>query len=549
MSISSISLDFGSDFDDEERAPFETPVCGVCGSEATQSTSYGFVSLEAHDSAPPGVIFRGCCIDMSDWSARCLSCGSIEGYVGESEDEWPVRARGKRELAVGVRALSRRMRTDPALAEMPVLSPLGVWLGIAAGTRNATGEDREKLEALLGSTAMRDQLDGRFRYVGMDAERARELADELLACPHPVVSTTVEAWTRSPLPSGARSSVRDGANRDAEGSGIPTKRELDDWVREHTRGIIDEFPADVDECTLVLLASALTATPQWVRGMAARAGKLEMNAGLQAVVWTQAAGWVAVAKPFSRDGVDVISVIADPEVSPEKVWEAADEVVVTIDEASIKPGAFMDPQDWRPPAGAWWAGGPDQRAPRRGHAWRVRKVKREMTRSEYDPTRGPRARTLDDSWQEDWEFEGEWTSSLPAWRAELNAALSSVLPPRDFAATFGGPVDVSDIPVAGLAGHSHREDSDWPAGIQCVQSMAAHYRSGGFESVAVTAVEHRSGPSSEPTETYLTEIDRVRLNFDRPHAVIAVARGGPWEGVRIFDAWVTPEMWTDPSGD
>ena len=35
-------------------------------------------------------------------------------------------------------------------------------------------------------------------------------------------------------------------------------------------------------------------------------------------------------------------------------------------------------------------------------------------------------------------------------------------------------------------------------------------------------------------------ISRVDLTFDRPHAVIAIARGGPWEGVPVFNAWVTP---------
>ena len=30
------------------------------------------------------------------------------------------------------------------------------------------------------------------------------------------------------------------------------------------------------------------------------------------------------------------------------------------------------------------------------------------------------------------------------------------------------------------------------------------------------------------------------VTFDRPHAVVAVARGGAWEGVPLFHCWVTP---------
>lgn len=40
------------------------------------------------------------------------------------------------------------------------------------------------------------------------------------------------------------------------------------------------------------------------------------------------------------------------------------------------------------------------------------------------------------------------------------------------------------------------------------------------------------------------KIRHVQVSFDRPHAVIAIARGGAWDGVPLFEAWVTPEMFT-----
>lgn len=30
----------------------------------------------------------------------------------------------------------------------------------------------------------------------------------------------------------------------------------------------------------------------------------------------------------------------------------------------------------------------------------------------------------------------------------------------------------------------------------------------------------------------------MTLSFDRPHAVVALARGGAWEGVPVVHAWV-----------
>jgi hypothetical protein len=37
-------------------------------------------------------------------------------------------------------------------------------------------------------------------------------------------------------------------------------------------------------------------------------------------------------------------------------------------------------------------------------------------------------------------------------------------------------------------------------------------------------------------------IRRIDITFDRPHAVVAIARGGAWESVPLFHAWVTPDM-------
>ena len=37
-------------------------------------------------------------------------------------------------------------------------------------------------------------------------------------------------------------------------------------------------------------------------------------------------------------------------------------------------------------------------------------------------------------------------------------------------------------------------------------------------------------------------IRRIEVNFDRSHAVVAIARGGAWESMPLFRAWVTPDM-------
>ena len=72
---------------------------------------------------------------------------------------------------------------------------------------------------------------------------------------------------------------------------------------------------------------------------------------------------------------------------------------------------------------------------------------------------------------------------------------------------------------------------------QCVQTATAAYDEYGFTAAAVTAFAVATGAPQFVQRT----IRRVEVTFDRPHAVIAIARGGPWEGVPVFNAWVTPE--------
>ena len=68
-----------------------------------------------------------------------------------------------------------------------------------------------------------------------------------------------------------------------------------------------------------------------------------------------------------------------------------------------------------------------------------------------------------------------------------------------------------------------------------MQAATAAYDENGFEG-AVTAIAMLMGAPEFVQRT----IHRVEVTFDRPHAVVAVARGGPWEGVPLFHCWVTP---------
>ena len=76
----------------------------------------------------------------------------------------------------------------------------------------------------------------------------------------------------------------------------------------------------------------------------------------------------------------------------------------------------------------------------------------------------------------------------------------------------------------------------WSRPFECRQAATAAYDESGFTASAVTAFVGIMGVPDFVERTF----SLVEITFDRPHAVIAIARGGPWEGVPVFSAWVTP---------
>lgn len=268
--------------------------------------------------------------------------------------------------------------------------------------------------------------------------------------------------------------------------GIPEQAWLDQWASDRTRGLINRFPVQVDASTLLLLATGLVLEPRWTEPLrTSGAYGLVLTGGLQTIVDTQAAGLVAVAKPHSQDAVDVLSVIADPRVPPSQVWKGVDEVVELLSK------------------GALWHAEKPAGTPDVGHAWKCRTRVESVLRGEAGEGGGPVRR---------------WSSRLRRWSAQETL---------DLIATPG---------LAEVARALLPEIAD--PGIECVQSVRGEFDEDGFRAAAITAVAMATGMP----DFVETQVERVDLNFSRAHAVVAIARGGAWEGVPLVSAWVTPAL-------
>jgi hypothetical protein len=352
------------------------------------------------------------------------------------------------------------VRFPPSLlGQHAVVSPLGLWLLLALIGPATEGAARHGLEAILGTT------------IDDAAGRARALLSE----PHPAVSVLAAVWDRELGPAfdeWART-LPDVVERGP----LPDQVQANAWAQARTDGLIDEFPLGIGELTRLVLASALATDISWnaplgtTENLGGEFGRaisraLTLPDGIQLVAETDAAGPVAVAAPYSSSALDVLSVIAAPDVAPHDVDRAAHQV------AAVLRG--------------------DDRAARRipaeeladGHAWSV-------TEGREHRAGGPQVQT-------------EWRSCLPAWSATSTH-------------------DLKNAPGVGLvhdalSGFAREEDR--PVELSATQTAVASYTRTGFKAAAVTAIAMVAAGVPSFHEVL---VRRIELRFNRPHAVLACA--------------------------
>jgi hypothetical protein len=365
------------------------------------------------------------------------------------------------------------------LGRHAVASPLGLWLLLALVGPATAGADRHDLEAVLGTT------------IDDAALRARALLDE----PHPAVSALAAVWDcrLGPAFDEWARTLPDVVERGP----VPDQAQANTWAQARTNGLIDEFPLTIDELTRLVLASALATDIRWRNPLdttehlggefgAAISHALTFRDGIQLIAETDAAGPVAVAAPYSSSALDVLSVIADPDVTPRDVDRAAHQVAAMLagDDRAACPIPVEELTD--------------------GHAWTV--TERREHRAGGPPVRA------------------EWRSYLPAWEATSNH-------------------DLDDAPGVGvvfdaLSGFAREEDL--PVKLSAKQTAVASYTGTGFKAAGVTAIGMVAAGMPSFHEVL---VRRIELRFNRPYAVLACAArdAGPsaWRGVPVFSAWIT----------
>jgi hypothetical protein len=385
-----------------------------------------------------------------------------------------------------------------------LVSPLGAWVLVSLCSSLA-GESRQPE---LGD------------ILGIAPGPAASYASELIGEPHPAVGAAAALWARAALVTEALKLWQRDWPPALELGDLPTQRQLDAWADDHTFGLIKRFPLDIGPSTAFVMATALATKVSWVAPFElvdARAlgpsspwaDRLHRvlhtprgsPAGHQAPDWrheqflalTERAGTVAVHVAASREGLSVMSVIAEPDVDPAGVIASAYDMAWR--EAS-QPGSVERLSLFELPLG-------------QGPLCEITEAKVQTSAS------GGR--------------EERYSSALPAWSAQTEVDLGGE--------SLGFAGAASDIASA-LGLHDYRYEAK--------QSAFARYSRTGFEAAAVTGLavalaSYTGQPGTRRTAT---------LQFGHPFAAVAFVSGGrgqlerypTWAGLPVFSAWVaTPE--------
>lgn len=377
-----------------------------------------------------------------------------------------------------------------------IVSPLSAWLLLALVAPLAADSDREELE----------------RVLGCDIDTARRGADELLKDPHPALTLAFAAWLRGDTGAGL-DAWRRALPPCATTSLMPTQAEADAWANEHTKGQIESMPVGINEDLRLLFVTAVATEVRWNRAFdlvpAAELGSVWASSvsrvmrrscqhASHVVASTEAAGFVGVSHELGRPGLDVISVVAAPDVPPASVIAAAYEVAACI--AGLPSTAtFVPAFD----------------LPLTGHAWVVRE---RLLNDYHGPERIERSEVTMPAWQAKTELQN-LTAAPGTGFAEIVRAVLARLPPDP----RGDVVDAKQV-------------------------ARARFDTNGFSAAALTILSAAGMAGPAPPRRTIERT--VEIRFDRPFAVVATTNtdnfsrpgGVLLRGLPSFGAWVTEPM-------
>jgi serine protease inhibitor len=364
-----------------------------------------------------------------------------------------------------------------------VLSGLGCWVLLALLASGANGRARAELESAIGLPAAR----------GIDD------AAELLALLHdtPAVHAAYGLWSTVVLDPQWCARLPSGVTGKLNGDPDADQAEIDRWVAEATGGLLDALPLELTSETVLLLASALTASTQWVEPFDERPAAGEGSWAQQALTWCVGSttdvdrlriadtdvGEVTLLRVPGSDGVDVHLVRAGGAVEAGAALAAG---IASLAAPPARTGADLDKREQAP---------------------------------------GVQVERLDS--EQPWDH---LMIRAPAFTVDASHDL------LHHKQVFG-----LDAASDATQGHFPGISAEPLAVEQANQRVTAEFSATGFRAAAVTAVGMMVG-AAPPTHT--AKVRRITVSFDEPFGFIATHRAS---SLVLVAGWVhDPATGADP---
>lgn len=349
-----------------------------------------------------------------------------------------------------------------------VASPLGAWMLLAFLSEK---QDSQLLEKVLG----------------VDTTKAAELLEGLLKdIPEPIAAT-LHGWINPDSTKRYAEFIkRSRFDKDIEVK-FPSEKELNDWAKNNTKGIIEKFPLVPDDTFTGLFASALATDVKWRQPLDVESAPENSTWDVDTVLRDDNENhfWVAVNEELhtfivhlniSKDNLMVYSVIPVEDVSAEETVRFANEIAT----------------------GSSVRGNQETNAHVLEEALGKGSILEKVGEQTVDD---PHTQFILNGW-------------LPAWESENKFDLAG----KKMA--FGEAVSLGEGEL-----------------LDAVQVTKAQYGAEGFKAAAITAVMV-SRAAVRFTEKHTVPVYEVA--FNKPYAVVAAYNNfrSPWHKVPVFSGYI-----------
>lgn len=222
------------------------------------------------------MLAAACLAGMVGCAAKSIAANDLTKDVKRSNQAICLDETAKNQTAEAMTGFGVRLLQNEMTKENPLLSPLSILSALSMTANGAAGETKAQMEEVLGAGT--ETLDSYFSSLqeAKKDDKQLKLANSIWLKDTPTLHVE-DAFLQK--------------NADAFGAGIytapfddSTQKAINDWVKEHTDGMIPEIIDSIPQDTVMYLVNALAFDAKWEKVFETtqvRTGRFTSRAGAE----------------------------------------------------------------------------------------------------------------------------------------------------------------------------------------------------------------------------------------------------------------------------